>query len=129
MLNQLDRTPSIISSPDDPASASNSSTKSITFLYTGFGEKDKDTAPLYYDDDHGSVLRRSIPRIQLHSKYHDLDVRRSLLCSDLSMTPKLGPFGGIRGKVEGVWHGSYSFFDFAGFRGLLAGEDRNLHEG
>ena len=129
MLNQLDRTPNIITSPDDPPSASNSSTRSINFLYTGFNESEADATPLYYDEDHGSVLRRSIPRISLHSRHHDLDVRRALLCSGPTTDNGLGPFGGVRGKMEGTWHGSYSFADFTAFRGLLAGEDHHLHEG
>lgn len=45
------------------------------------------------------------------------------------MDSKLGPFGGVKGKLEGVWHGSYSFFDFTGYRELLAGDARRLHEG
>ncbi|KAL7416401.1 hypothetical protein BDY24DRAFT_429612 [Mrakia frigida] len=129
LLNQLDRTPSILSSPDDPPSSSNSSTYSITFLYTGFDTPIPPPPPVYYDKDHGSLLRRSIPRIQLHSRFHDLDVRRALGCTDPSTDSKLGPFGGVRGKLEGVWHGSYSFFDFTAYREMLGGESGRLHEG
>ena len=126
LMNQLDRTPCVGGLSE---SSSNSSTSSLSFLYP-FGETPPaavEGEPFVVDPHTDSVLRQSVPVITLPSKCHDLDVRRLLACGD----PWQGGLDALtfQGKIEGRYHGSFAFFDFAGYRDMLGGDMRTLYEG
>lgn len=123
LLNQLDQTPCIGGLTE---SLSNSSTRSLDFLLPY--QADRIGPPVLYDPTTDIHLRRSIPVMQLPSVAHDRDIRRMLECLDPCESKGLEPLT-YRGRIEGLYHGSFSFFDFNSYREMLNGDIRSLYEG
>lgn len=107
LLNALDRDPRVGGVLTD---SSGSSTRNLDFIYTPAEaalapEGRTDT----YDPISGAKLRRSVPVVQLPSQAWDNDVRRMMLCAEVS-SPGMKLSNWI-GKFEGEWQGSFAFFD------------------
>lgn len=97
LMNQLDRTPCV---GGLSASSSNSSTKSLDFLYPYSSPPTSATGKVFVaEPSTETYLRKSIPLVNLPSSCHDLDVKRLLECGD----PWKGGLGALafRGKIEG----------------------------